>query len=159
MMTTVGWDIQHSRGRVELSRAPAQHVSVPAGLEPSVQYRYNNTDVCTATAETKGSNTCTGSTTFVTTTQLSYLVILQVMVGDGWWWWWWLVMVCDGWWWLMMVGDGWWWLVMVWWCHGVFWFVSLTEIDSKLRSAHCQNIEVQGLPWYRVPAVSRAALF
>jgi hypothetical protein len=49
----------------------------PAGLEPSVQYRYNNTDVCTATAETKGSNTCTGSTTFVTTTQLSYLVILQ----------------------------------------------------------------------------------
>ena len=52
----------------------------PAGLEPSVQYRYNNTDVCTATAETKGSNTCTGSTTFVTTTQLSYLVILH---GSG----------------------------------------------------------------------------
>ena len=54
----------------------------PAGLEPSVQYRYNNTDVCTATAETKGSNTCTGSTTFVTTTQLSYLVILQFQPGS-----------------------------------------------------------------------------
>ena len=27
----------------------------PAGLEQFVQYRYNNTDVCTATAETKES--------------------------------------------------------------------------------------------------------
>ena len=52
----------------------------PAGLKPFVLYRCNNTDVRTATAETKGSNSRTATATFVTTTQLSYLVILH---GSG----------------------------------------------------------------------------